>query len=56
LVTRFGGANNVANASGKFVNETYLDYLNQQDVNPLTTLQWTPATLNLAQFGYQLIA
>lgn len=56
LVTRFGGTNAVADSGGRFVNETYLDYLNQQDVNPLTTLQWTPATINLAQFGYQLIA
>jgi hypothetical protein len=55
LVTRYGGANNVADPSGRYVNETYIDYLNQQDVNPLTTSQWTPATLNAAQFGYQLI-
>jgi hypothetical protein len=56
LITRFGGANSLADSTGRFVNETYIDYLNQQDVNPLTTLQWTPATLNAAQFGYELIA
>jgi len=56
LVTRFGGANSVADPTGRFVNETYIDYLNQQDVNPLTSAQWTPADLNNAQFGYQLIA
>jgi hypothetical protein len=56
LVTRFGGSNFVSDSSGRFVNETYIDYRNPQDVNPLTGLQWTPATINAAQFGYQLIA
>jgi len=56
LITRYGGVNSVADSTGRFVNETYIDYLNQQDVNPLTGLQWDPATLNAAQFGYQLIA
>jgi hypothetical protein len=56
IVTRFGGVNSVTDSTGRFVNFTYIDYLNQFDVNPLTSLQWTPTTLNLAQWGYQLIA
>jgi hypothetical protein len=56
LLTRFGGADHLSDPTGRFVNETYIDYRNPQDVNPLTSLQWTPATLNLAQFGYKLIA
>lgn len=56
LLTRFGGADSLADSTGRFVNETYIDYLNQQDVNPLTSVQWTPTDLNQAQFGYQLIS
>jgi hypothetical protein len=56
LITRFGGVDSVADPTGRFANFTYIDYLNQFDVNPLTTLQWTPTSLNLAQWGYRLIA
>lgn len=56
LITRFGGVNSVADPSGRFVNQTYIDYRNNFDVNPLTGLQWTPTSLNATQWGYQLIA
>jgi hypothetical protein len=55
LITRFGGANNVADPSGRYVNETYIDYRNCFDVNPLTTNPWTPTDVNNTQWGYQLI-
>jgi hypothetical protein len=55
-ITRFGGANNIANPSGRYVNETYIDYRSCYDVNPLTTNPWTPTDVNNTQWGYQLIA
>jgi len=55
LVTRYGGVDSVADSSGRYVNETYIDYRNCFDVNPLTTDAWTPAVCNATQWGYQLI-
>jgi hypothetical protein len=54
-ITRFGGANYVADPTGRYVNETYIDYRNCFDVNPLTTNPWTPTDVNNTQWGYQLI-
>jgi hypothetical protein len=56
LVTRYGGANALADSGGRYVNETYIDYRNCFDVNPLTTNPWTPTVVNATQWGYQLIA
>jgi hypothetical protein len=55
VLTRFGGSNSVADSGGRYVNETYIDYRNCFDVNPLTTSPWTPADVNATQWGYQLI-
>jgi hypothetical protein len=55
LVTRYGGANSLADSTGRYVNETYIDYRNCFDVNPLTTNPWTPTVVNATQWGYQLI-
>jgi len=56
ILTRIGGNNFVADPGGKFVNQTYIDYLNQFDVNPATGLAWTGADINAAQWGIKLIA
>jgi len=55
VLTRYGGANSVADTSGRFVNETYIDYRDCFDVSPLGPA-WTPAVVNATQWGYQLIA
>lgn len=56
VVTRSGGSDSVADTGGRYVNQTYIDYLNQFDVNPLTGLAWTPTSVNAAQWGIKLIA
>lgn len=56
LLTRIGGINFVADPVGRFVNNTYIDYLNQFDVNPATGVAWTGADINGAQWGEKTIA
>lgn len=34
-----------------FMNQTYIDYLDQFDINPATTNQWTAAEVNASQWG-----
>lgn len=56
VVTRQSGNNFIADPTGRFINLTYIDYLNQFDTNPSTGLAWTPAQINAGQWGVKLIA
>jgi len=56
VVTRQGGNNFIADSTGRFVNLTYIDYLNQFDTNPSTGIAWTPAEINAGQWGVKVIA
>jgi hypothetical protein len=46
---------NVADTSGRFVNLSYIDYLNQFDVEPVSGGTWTPTIINTYAWGVKLI-
>lgn len=38
-----------------FMNQTYIDYLDQFDVNPATSTAWTPVEVNASQWGPKIV-
>lgn len=38
-----------------FLNQTYIDYLDQFDLNPVTSTAWTPVEINASQWGPKIV-
>jgi hypothetical protein len=41
--------------TGRYVNLTYIDYLNQFDVNPIGSGTWSPTVMNTMQWGVEVV-
>ena len=55
LVTHNSGVSTNADPTGRYLNLTYLDYLNQFDTDPVSGGTWTPAIVNATEWGVEVV-
>jgi hypothetical protein len=55
VLTSNSSSNVQSDPVGRYINLTYIDYLNQFDVNPIGGGTWTPTVMNTMQWGVEVV-